>query len=186
MFNCVQTIAREAVRLLPSPACGRGAGGEGASPLSARVSLHERNQMLGTQRDAGFDANDAPAESLQRLLPLDIARANFWKAMNAAVDLNRQLAANDGEVDDIGADRVLPPQDDARSAQGSERGPCNRLGHILTTPQTPGQFDVLFIAHNRIVPRSVAYCKVTGPHPRPLSRKRARGEGALALLGVRP
>ena len=116
------------------------------------------------------------AEPPQLFFAHSVMRLCGGKAMDAAVDLNNQLCLNDCKVGDEATDGVLTSDGDAEFAERAQRFPRDRFGRIRAAAKASCGLDVLIVAHDLIAaPRSLETSS-RAPRPRPLSRKRERGE----------
>ncbi len=175
----------------PLPQAGEGPGVRGREQSAAlhvapsrpalepELFLQECDKPAGVHRGRSVDANDAPTERLNRRLTLLIAQSSLRQPMNAAVDFDYDSPAHDREINDVASDRMLPAHGDPARAQGSQRAPRSGLRRIGLPPQLSGEAGVLSVAHGLTISHSPLSIKNTPPHPRPLSRKRERGEGSL-------
>lgn len=167
---------------LPSPACGRGVGGEGAQASNPEFPLYECRQIIGVHRGVSLDPNDSPARSFNRGRAVRVSQGDLAQAVNAAVDLDDDLSTDDRKIDDM-ADRMLAPNSEADVAQGPDCVPSGGFGGVCLLPQAASEPRLLSFAHRDVVRLMDDARNSSAPHPRPLSRKRERGEeGALACL----
>ena len=109
----------------PTPSPSRGRGG-----LKAKFFLDEVHQVIGVKGGFGGDAKDCPSIGDEFGVALGVTQLDFGQFMNAAINLDDEPRARDGEIYDDSMDGMLAADGEAVIAQGAEGLPGDVFRHV--------------------------------------------------------
>jgi hypothetical protein len=103
--------------------------------------------MIRAQSNIGWYPDDPPSQSLDRPLPYRVTLGDLAQNVYAAVDFDRKLEADDREIDDIGADRMLAADGETLPPERSQSLPGLSFGRMRGLPEVTRSADVLSFSH---------------------------------------